>query len=309
MTPYEIIVEKILPYIKALVAIELYSQGLSQNRIGKLLGVSQAMVNKYISKQREHYIAKLKSTGIDEHEILDIVKTLTAILRRRDVKESIIAVNSLIHRLLVEGKLCTLHMKLYPQIPKPCNICRVVNQRYNVDPHILNVKEAVKLLESDPYAYLLVPEVGLNIAECTYNAKSISDVVAVPGRIVKVMRGVRAVASPVYGASRHLASILLAANNIDKSIRACINVRCDEKFIKVMRKRRYSIIFSGPHKSPEGVERRIIELMLREGRVPKAIVDRGGMGLEPIIYIFGENAVNVVKDALSIVIEAFSTHP
>jgi len=304
LTPYEIVVEKVLPYIKALVAIELHKQGLSQNYISKLMGVSQAMVNKYISRPQEYYLAKLKLLDLDADELLEIIKILTVTLKRGDIKESIMVLNSLINKLLVEGRLCKLHMKYYPQLSKPCSICKVTSQRYNIDPHILSVKEAVKLLESDPHAYLLVPEVGLNIVECVHNAKSIGDVVGIPGRIVKVMRRVKAVADPSYGASRHLATILLAANSINKSIRACMNIRYDENFIEVLNRRKWSLLFSGPHKEPKNIEHEITKLLLQTGKVPNAIIDRGGLGLEPMIYLFSSDAISAVKEALSIVKEA-----
>jgi len=163
------------------------------------------------------------------------------------------------------------------------------------------VKEAVKILESDPHAYLLIPEVGLNIVECRPKARSISDVVGVPGRIVRVLRKVKAVAEPSYGASRHLATILLAANNINEKIRACINIRYDEKFVNAMKKHNYTLLFSGPHREAKDIEKKIINLILQVGKVPKAIIDKGGLGLEPVIYIFGFNAVSTVKDALTIV--------
>ena len=73
-----------------------------------------------------------------------------------------------------------------------------------------NVEEAVALIEKDMAAEL-IPEVGCNIAMGISQAASTKDVAAVSGRIVKLKGSPHAVGCVAFGASSHMARIVLTA--------------------------------------------------------------------------------------------------
>lgn len=92
-----------------------------------------------------------------------------------------------------------------------------------------NVEEAVELIENSTDFSELIPEVGSNIAMGISSATSISDVAAVSGRIVSLKGSPHAVGCVLFGASSHVARIVLTAMQFNSSIRAAMNIRYSEK--------------------------------------------------------------------------------
>ena len=64
--PDELMVETFLPAMRQLVAVSLRSQGLSQNRISSLLGVTQASVSLYLSSDRKRAYEALASLNVSK---------------------------------------------------------------------------------------------------------------------------------------------------------------------------------------------------------------------------------------------------
>lgn len=69
----EIIVQYILPAIRAEMAIEMQKQGISQTNIAKVLGVTPAAVNQYLKSKRgateqDNEILKVIDEFIDEYK-------------------------------------------------------------------------------------------------------------------------------------------------------------------------------------------------------------------------------------------------
>ncbi|MDD1770792.1 MAG: bifunctional hydroxymethylpyrimidine kinase/phosphomethylpyrimidine kinase [Methanomassiliicoccales archaeon] len=166
--------------------------------------------------------------------------------------------------------------------------------RYSV---MTTLKEATEALEG----FLTVewiPEVGTNFAYALPHARYSEDVCALEGRIVG-LRG-RAIHSGCYsfGASRHVARIVLEAMRHDPAMRSVINVRFSEEHIRALKKARLSLAsFERKDEPPkmktmEWGTRSAIESV---GAVPDVIFDRGGVGKEPMIRILGKDPQDVVR--------------
>lgn len=177
-----------------------------------------------------------------------------------------------------------------------------------------NVCMAVELIEKHGEAlYPYVPEVGMNVAMAIPKpyARSLEDVVAVEGRIVRVAGRVRAVSAPRFGASRHLARAILKAMEFDPRIRAAVNAAYDEDLIKAAIGSGFTVSYYDRAEEPpevRGVEGASIpwgvEVAVKKvGFVPDIIFHRGGWGKEPMINIFGESAVEAVNKLLKLVKE------
>src|SRR5262249_26114222 len=150
---------------------------------------------------------------------------------------------------------------------------------------------AIRLLETSETFVEVVPEVSVNIARATENAKASSDVVAVPGRMVRVKNRARAMLSPEFGASDHMARILLLSRAEMPVIRACINLRYDGKMDKALDKLHLDIlslkaITTRHRKDPTAAA---LEEALKKHPRFSAVVDRGGSGVEPNTYLFGKS--------------------
>jgi hydroxymethylpyrimidine/phosphomethylpyrimidine kinase len=176
---------------------------------------------------------------------------------------------------------------------------------------LLNLEEAKNLLERHPEVAVLVPEVGMNIAMAAGYAESVNDVAAIDGRIVKTAEGVRAVGNPKFGCSRHLAKYLVEIVKHDEDKRAAINLKFSEETLKILEKRGLIISFYDRTKEPEEIKKvegmtipwGVKEAIKNVGRLPDVIYHRGDFGKEPMIVVFGRDAVSLAKLAIGIAME------
>ena len=300
MLPHELASAYVAPYLRALVAIELFNSGLSQVRVSKLLNVSQPMVRKYVSRDKTEYYARLEGAGISREECEAAVKVLTDIARKRGRFEYFKTFSQIINSLLSKCTLCRLHRRLDPEVPPACDLCRILFPRL-ADAYIEDVKNALGILQSYSTAYKLIPEVGMNIVSAPPNAERPEDVVGFVGRIIRVGSRVVAVGEPAYGGSRHTASVLLAIRRRWRELRSAVVIRYDEGYVEKFKELGYRLMRSGPHRSRAELIENILEIAgsSRGSRdPPDALIDLGGLGLEPVIYVFGKTATEAVTKAL-----------
>ncbi len=173
------------------------------------------------------------------------------------------------------------------------------SQRFQV---LRNVREAIELIEKNMTPEL-IPEVGCNVAMAVPNASSIADVAAVQGRIVRLRGAPHAVGCAAFGASSHIARIVLTAMSFDPSIRASMNVRYSEEALAACENMGLKISSFSREEEPEGVatmEWGVEESIKRAGFVPDVIYDTGGMGKEAMIRLLGKDAVEVAGRALQL---------
>jgi hydroxymethylpyrimidine kinase/phosphomethylpyrimidine kinase len=171
------------------------------------------------------------------------------------------------------------------------------------------ISEAVSLLEANPAFAQYIPECQTNVAMALPEPRTLEDVAAIPGRIVNAMSRVKASGCPTFGASRHLASTLLAVSEYTPSVRAALNIRFDEGLLETARRLRYLCSEYDRSKEPpevKAVEGETTKWGTREaikkiGAVPDIIFHRGDWGKEAMIVILGKDAVDAVKKALKII--------
>jgi len=171
------------------------------------------------------------------------------------------------------------------------------------------ISEAVSLLEANSAFAQYIPECQTNVAMALPEPRTLEDVAAIPGRIVNAMSRVKASGCPTFGASRHLASTLLAVSEYTPSVRAALNIRFDEGLLETARRLRYLCSEYDRSKEPpevKAVEGETTKWGAREaikkvGAVPDIIFHRGDWGKEAMIVILGKDAVDAVKKALKII--------
>ncbi len=154
----------------------------------------------------------------------------------------------------------------------------------------------------------LVPEVQLNLGYALPLASAIQDVAAFPGRIVGLGEGVARVAGPAFGASSHVARIILTAMSADPAFRSAMNIRYDSVYVQRAREVGLEVCEFSRAKEPEEVKEREgstlvwgVQHVIEElGRVPDVIFDLGDMGKEPMIRVLGKNPLDVVEKAFKI---------
>jgi len=174
------------------------------------------------------------------------------------------------------------------------------SSRYYV---LTDLKNAKLLLESTPSVASLVPEVGMNIAMATPCARSVDDVAAIEGRIVRLSRAVRAVGSPEFGCSSHLAKYILEAGKHDSAKRAAINLRFSDELLRALERGGLKVSFYDRKEEPEDIKRTegmtipwgMKQAIERIGKVPDVVYHRGDVGKEPMIVVLGQRASELAK--------------
>lgn len=171
-----------------------------------------------------------------------------------------------------------------------------------------NLEEAKRLIEANPSAAKLIPEVGMNIAMALPYAVEVDDIAAIDGRIVKTTSGAKASGCPKFGCSRHLANYLIEILKHDQRKRAAANIKYSENILELLKGRGLTISFYDRLKEPEDVKRiegmsipwGVNEAIKRIGKPPDVIYHKGDVGKEPMIVIFGSDATSIAKILLEI---------
>ena len=166
--------------------------------------------------------------------------------------------------------------------------------------------EAIEIIEGCwEFAYL-IPEVRSNLVYAKMGAKDPKDVLAIDGRITVVNEMPHASGRPRFGASSHMARLIITLHEHDGSIRAGINIACFPKLISHLEDAAglsdVAIVkidrSTEPSKTKKATEGTMSwkareAIRLAGGKVPWIFYDTGDMGKEPIATIVGENSVQV----------------
>lgn len=168
-----------------------------------------------------------------------------------------------------------------------------------------NITEALKIIENSPELIPLLPEVRMNIGEAPIYAESIEDICAIDGRITLVNGKLKGAGCPKFGASKHIAKVILAAMEKNRDLRAALNIKYDRKIIEVCRRLGFKVAQFSRKEEPKEIKekegatlkwgvKKVIETL---GETPDIIYDEGEIGKEPMIRILGRNAIEVVFKA------------
>ncbi|MEM2211233.1 MAG: thiamine-phosphate synthase family protein [Nitrososphaerales archaeon] len=300
-------IKEFLPAVRGLVAHKLREKKISQVRMARMLGVTQAAISQYLSKKFQYYLEKLNELGIKMDEGNKIAKLLCEDLLIGQV-DAIRTLYTIWRRLLADGILCHAHKRL-SLINEDCDICMKLFKTEIMDSTRFKVleelKKAVRIIEASPYFPYIMPEVSVNIALAITNATTEADIAAIPGRIGKVHGRAKAMMDPEFGASRHMAKMLLCAMHYDKNIKAVINVKYDEKIDKILNKMGYDLVYinqvvTSPRIGIDVVVESFNEALSKLRRVSKIVIHKGGIGIEPMTYIFGKCATEIAEEAVEI---------
>lgn len=154
----------------------------------------------------------------------------------------------------------------------------------------------------------LIPEVQSNLGYAIEGAATPEDVVAFPGRIVRLHDSIAAVSGPQPGASRHIAKIILTMQRYDRRYRSAMNIRCSADIIERCRARGLHVAEFDRRDEPQGVkelEGSTLEwgtdlALSRSGTIPDIIFDTGDAGKEPMVRVLGTAPLDVADKIILI---------
>ncbi|KUG21303.1 phosphomethylpyrimidine kinase / thiamin-phosphate synthase thin [hydrocarbon metagenome] len=155
----------------------------------------------------------------------------------------------------------------------------------------------------------LIPEVGTNIAYALPDARDVEDVAAVRGRIVRLEKTAHPVGEIAFGASDHVARIVLTAMRFDRTIRSAANIRFSEAVLAELDNLMFAICSFDRTEEPPGLRTMDwgVASCCRDG-VPDVIYDRGAVGKEAMIRILGEDPGTVADNILKLSARIRSAH-
>jgi hydroxymethylpyrimidine/phosphomethylpyrimidine kinase len=158
------------------------------------------------------------------------------------------------------------------------------------------LEDAAALLEETMDASLL-PEVGTNMGYAVLGALESDEVAAFEGRIVRCGTRAKRVGCARFGASKHVARIVLAASSRDPEARCALNIKYSEDNLALCRRAKLSVAGFDRAREPRGVSSMtwgVLDAIDRRGSVPDVIFDKGGMGKEPMIRLLGRSPPDVM---------------
>jgi len=170
---------------------------------------------------------------------------------------------------------------------------------------IESLQKAIKKLQSYSVGSL-IPEVQSNLGYAIPFAKSVEDVVAFPGRIIRVKDTILVPLPPEPGGSNHIARIILTVMNFAPEYRSAMNIRYSPELIQKCRKQNWKIKKFDRQKEPDKIKLKegaslewgISSILQNQSHIPDVIYDQGDVGKEPMIRILGKNPEEVVDKIL-----------
>ena len=176
-----------------------------------------------------------------------------------------------------------------------------------------NLITAVSMLENCRDFSSLIPEVRVNVAYALPDAKTRQDVAAIDGRITSVHGWPRASGMPAFGASDHMARLIIESRKYDPMINAGINFKCDETIIAVVKQycSHNNLSFGWINRTQEPAEViahdgtsmpwKIAELVNTSGgKMPRLFYEGEGWGKEPLFVAVGNDVIAVTMIAIEI---------
>lgn len=299
--PDEVMAAVYLPSMRHLVAAKLRSRGLSQSRIASLLGMTQASVSIYLSADLEKAYGQLSRLSVRKDQA-DRDATILADDVEKGPVHGVATLGRLWAGLIGSGAACAAHREMSPSLAD-CDFCiRGNGERQGaISDAVSEVTEAAKLLEGSSEFIGVMPEVSVNVACAVPGATAPGEVVAIPGRIVKVRGRARAMLPPEAGASAHMSRVLLLVMSRQPALRACVNVRYDRSMGAILKRRGIRAVTIGRYATARGedptaqaLERKLATSSERF----EAVVDEGAAGIEPNLYLFAKGAREAAELAL-----------
>lgn len=172
-------------------------------------------------------------------------------------------------------------------------------------PVLQELKKAIQVLKENRIGHL-IPEVSSNLGYALPYAEGIRDVAAFPGRIIRVGETIAVLGDPEFGASQHVARIILTVMKWNPEFCSAMNIRYSKENVARLEEKGFSggrfdrRLEPKETKEAEGssLEWGVQEVLKKKRRVPDFIYDEGEVGKEPMIRILGKDPMDVVHKIL-----------
>lgn len=172
---------------------------------------------------------------------------------------------------------------------------------------ISELRNAVRTLKEGGIGRL-IPEIQSNLVYALPHARCPDEVAGIPGRIIRVGDDIETLHDPAFGASSHVARIVLTVMKYDEEYRSAMALKFSEQLVNACRDLGFdTACFSRKDEPPEVKEREGSSLewgtdSVLAGResIPDIIFDRGDVGKEPAVRVLGKTPGDVSAKVLKI---------
>ena len=296
--PSEIVVEEVLPTVRAMLAQELADEGLTQQAVADHLGVTQAAVSAYLDDDLDR-TGPIAGDPRTQATVEEIAEGLAS--GRMDGYDALAELLDLIAQFEDRGPICQLHEDAMPALQGlSCDLCvrgddpALATERET----LASVRRAARRLATADGMAAAIPNVGTNVGTALPEASDATDVAAIPGRLHAMRGRVEVPSDPEFGASSNVSTVILAARAVDPSIGGALNLATDDGLLAAARERGID-----PVRFDAGYEdraERLREQFRERGAVPRVVYHEGAFGIEPITYVLGETAEEATRMAVEL---------
>jgi len=178
-------------------------------------------------------------------------------------------------------------------------------ERYRV---VQELKRAVEVLKGEEIGRF-IPEVSSNLGYALPFAEGVEDVAAFPGRIVRFRESATTYSDPEFGASRHVANIILTVMKFDPEYCSAMNIRYSRETLAQLGRKGFLAGHFDRRLEPKKLKKQegsslewgVGEVLRKMKRVPDFIYDEGDVGKEPMIRVLGRTPMEVIQKILKAV--------
>jgi hydroxymethylpyrimidine kinase/phosphomethylpyrimidine kinase len=170
-----------------------------------------------------------------------------------------------------------------------------------------SLRKSLDLLKKHPLGNL-IPEVRSNFVYALTGAQGYQEVAGVPGRITQVGDQILVSREPAFGATRHIARVVLAAMQYDPGFRSVMNIRHNTAILDACKRLGFSMASFDRHDETTEVKERegsslewgTHQALKGIDTMPDLVFDDGDVGKEPMIRVLGKNPREVVEKVVRI---------
>jgi predicted fused transcriptional regulator/phosphomethylpyrimidine kinase/predicted transcriptional regulator len=295
----EIIPSVFLTPLRRALAKELADLGFVQTEISRILGVSQPVISSYLRASTSPPSPLVSKPAFEE-----IVSDLVSRIKSETITpiEMMEAICKECQDFRTVGPLCDIHRKKNTiDFPPDCNLCFPARELVTIFDHKRQITKelydaAQQLISSGEKFGQLIPEIGCQFVSIIEGSESIADVVGFPGRIVKVKGKGRIVAYPEFSQGATLAKILTHFQKRGSAYRALISLRKTEEILETISAEK-SVVST--EEGDKDWDKTLWHFKSEDFQKIESIADTGGLGLEPILYLFGKSPAEIATFLIS----------
>jgi predicted fused transcriptional regulator/phosphomethylpyrimidine kinase/predicted transcriptional regulator len=276
---------------------QLADRGCTQQKIAESLSLTQAAVSNYLKKELD-----VKDDDLKLIEPL-VEQSVAAFLK--DTTKLDVIMGAVCRTCKQErgpgGRLCAIHCDEIPLLQdEHCSICSMY-----LDKSMLQMDSERRLIYDELLAaydrirnnkayVALIPEVQSNLVMglMAPDKNDIDDYAGFPGRIIKYDDTEARIAGyPSFGASKHIARIVASIRANIPSIRSATCIVYNQKIKGALVQAGFSCISLDNENNLDALNQAMED---QEMNILDTVVFKGSVGLEPLTYIVGTSASDVI---------------